>query len=120
MLLLLLLGGVLGWAITAVKRDFQAADALANILTGSSISFAAALIANGGTLFIDEIGTIDEHNRPQLVQFCKEHNFLPIFAAPQPYDGFSKYYFIFRSKGKINLNDKQHAVRREDLNLLNN
>ena len=51
MLLLLLLGGVLGWAITAVKRDFQAADALANILTGSNISFAAALIANGGTLF---------------------------------------------------------------------
>lgn len=68
-------------------------------------------------LFIDEIGTIDEHNRPQLVQFCKEHNFIPIFAAPQPYDGFSKYYFIFRSKGKINLNDKQHAVRREELKL---
>ncbi len=68
-------------------------------------------------LFIDEIGTIDEHNRPQLVQFCKEHNFIPIFAAPQPYDGFSKYYFIFRSKGKINLNDKQHAVRREELNI---
>jgi hypothetical protein len=70
-------------------------------------------------LFIDEIGTIDEQNRPQLVQFCKEHNYLPIFAAPQPYDGFSKYYFIFRSKGKINLNDRQHAVRREELNLLN-
>jgi hypothetical protein len=57
-------------------------------------------------LFIDEIGTIDEHNRPQLVQFCRDHHFIPIFAAPQPYDGFSKYYFIFRSKGKINLNDK--------------
>jgi len=71
-------------------------------------------------LFIDEIGTIDEHNRPQLVQFCKEHHFLPIFAAPQPYDGFSKYYFIFRSKGKINLNDKQHAVRREDLKISEN
>ncbi|MCC6601348.1 MAG: hypothetical protein IT223_11855 [Crocinitomicaceae bacterium] len=68
-------------------------------------------------LFIDEIGTIDEHNRPQLVQFCKDHNFIPIFAAPQPYDGFSKYYFIFRSKGKINLNDRQHAVRREELKL---
>ncbi|HEY8404643.1 MAG TPA: hypothetical protein VIK71_08540 [Flavobacteriales bacterium] len=70
-------------------------------------------------LFIDEIGTIDEHNRPQLVQFCKEHNFIPIFAAPQPYDGFSKYYFIFRSKGKINLNDRQHAVRREELRMDN-
>jgi DNA repair exonuclease SbcCD ATPase subunit len=70
-------------------------------------------------LFIDEIGTIDEQNRPQLVNFCNEHNFIPIFAAPQPYDGFSKYYFIFRSKGKINLNDKQHAVRREELKLEN-
>lgn len=50
-LLLLLLGGVLGWAVTALKRDFQGADALANILTGSSISFTAALIENGGTLF---------------------------------------------------------------------
>ena len=49
-LLLLLLGGVLGWAITASKRDFQAADALANILTGSIISFTVALIATGGTL----------------------------------------------------------------------
>ncbi|MFM9985706.1 MAG: hypothetical protein ACKVOK_10770 [Flavobacteriales bacterium] len=66
-------------------------------------------------LFIDEIGTIDEQNRPQIVQFCNEHNFIPIFAAPQPYDGFSKYYFIFRAKGKINVNDKQHAVRREAL-----
>jgi len=71
-------------------------------------------------LFIDEIGTIDEQNRPQLVQFCKEHNFIPIFAAPQPYDGFSKYYFIFRSKGKINLNDRQHAVRREENESIHN
>lgn len=70
-------------------------------------------VMNKTVLFIDEIGTIDEQNRPQLVQFCNEHNFIPIFAAPQPYDGFSKYYFIFRSKGKINVNDKQHAVRRE-------
>ena len=51
MLLLLLLGGVLGWAITALKRNFHARDALANILAGSAISFTAALIANGGTLF---------------------------------------------------------------------
>ena len=50
-LLLLLLGGVLGWAVTALKPDFQGTDALANILSGSAISFTAALIANGGTLF---------------------------------------------------------------------
>jgi len=51
MLLLLLLGGVLGWAVTAVKRDFQGADALVNILMGSALSLTAALVANGGTLF---------------------------------------------------------------------
>jgi chromosome segregation ATPase len=68
--------------------------------------------ANRTVLFIDEIGTIDEQNRPELVNFCREHHFLPIFAAPQAYDGFSKYYFIFRSKGKINLNDDQHSVKR--------
>ena len=50
-LLLLLLGGVLGWAVTALKPDFQSADSLANILCGSAISFTAAIIANGGTLF---------------------------------------------------------------------
>jgi len=62
-------------------------------------------------LFIDEVGTIDEQNRPELVKFCKDHNFIPIFAAPQPYDGFSKYYFIYRnSKGKITVNENQNAV----------
>jgi hypothetical protein len=71
--------------------------------------------ANRTVLFIDEIGTIDEQNRPELVNFCREHHFLPIFAAPQAYDGFSKYYFIFRSKGKINLNDDQHSVKRTAL-----
>jgi hypothetical protein len=71
--------------------------------------------SNRTVLFIDEIGTIDEQNRPELVNFCREHHFLPIFAAPQAYDGFSKYYFIFRSKGKIALNDDQHSVKREAL-----
>jgi hypothetical protein len=62
-------------------------------------------------LFIDEVGTIDEQNRPELVKFCKDHNFIPIFAAPQPYDGFSKYYFIYRNtKGKITVNENQNAV----------
>lgn len=61
-------------------------------------------------LFIDEVGTIDEQNRPELVKFCKDHNFIPIFAAPQPYDGFTKYYFIYRNKGKITVNEKQNSV----------
>lgn len=61
-------------------------------------------------LFIDEVATIDKHNRPELVNFCKEHHFIPIFAAPDPVPGFNKYYFIYPSKGKITVNEKVNAV----------
>jgi DNA repair exonuclease SbcCD ATPase subunit len=67
------------------------------------------------TLFIDEVATIDKHNRPELVKFCREHNFIPIFAAPDPVPGFGKYYFIYPSKGKININEKLNAVYSEPL-----
>lgn len=61
-------------------------------------------------LFIDEVATIDKQNRPELVKFCKEHFFIPIFAAPDAVEGFNKYYFIYPSKGKININEKQNAL----------
>ena len=61
-------------------------------------------------LFIDEVATIDKQNRPELVKFCKDHNFIPIFAAPDAVEGFNKYYFIYPSKGKINISEKQNAV----------
>ena len=61
-------------------------------------------------LFIDEVATIDKQNRPELVRFCKEHYFIPIFAAPDAVPGFGKYYFIFRSSGKININEKTNAA----------
>jgi DNA polymerase III delta prime subunit len=61
-------------------------------------------------LFIDEVATIDKQNRPELVRFCKEHFFIPIFAAPDAVPGFGKYYFIFRNAGKININEKTNAA----------
>ncbi len=61
-------------------------------------------------LFIDEVATIDKQNRPELVRFCKEHYFIPIFAAPDAVPGFGKYYFIFRNSGKININEKTNAA----------
>lgn len=61
-------------------------------------------------LFIDEVATIDKQNRPELVRFCKEHFFIPIFAAPDAVPGFGKYYFIFRNAGKININEKVNAA----------
>lgn len=65
------------------------------------------------TIFIDEIATIDEQNRPELVKFCNEHSFIPIFAAPSPYPEFNKYYFIFPSKGKINISEQHHVMWNE-------
>ncbi|MBC7382739.1 MAG: hypothetical protein H7296_07040 [Bacteroidia bacterium] len=61
-------------------------------------------------LFIDEVATIDKQNRPELVRFCKEHHFIPIFAAPDAVAGFGKYYFIYPNAGKINLNEKVNAM----------
>lgn len=66
-------------------------------------------------LFIDEVATIDKQNRPELVRFCKEHFFIPIFAAPDAVPGFGKYYFIFRNAGKININEKTNAAYGEVL-----
>jgi hypothetical protein len=62
-------------------------------------------------LFIDEIGTIDEANRIEILDFCKGNNFIPISAAPlHPYDGFDKYYLFRRSKGKIVVSEKNGNV----------
>lgn len=66
-------------------------------------------------LFIDEVATIDKQNRPELVRFCKEHHFIPIFAAPEAVEGFGKYYFIFppQNKGKVFVNEKVNALYSE-------
>jgi hypothetical protein len=61
-------------------------------------------------IFIDEIATIDEHNRPQLVSFCKDHHFIPIFAAPDSHPEFHKYYFIHKSPGKINVSEEKNIM----------
>jgi hypothetical protein len=48
-------------------------------------------------MFIDEIATIDGKNRPQLVAFCRDNHFYPIFAAPEMVEGFDRYVLIKRS-----------------------
>ncbi len=68
-------------------------------------------VENKTVIFVDEIGTIDEANRLEILRFCKENNFVPISAAPlHPYDGFDKYYLIRRSKGKIVLSETNGNV----------
>ncbi|MCB0739932.1 MAG: ATP-binding protein [Chitinophagaceae bacterium] len=62
-------------------------------------------------IFVDEIGTIDEANRIEILNFCKKNNFVPISAAPlHPYDGFDKYYLLKRSKEKIVLSENNGNV----------
>lgn len=68
-------------------------------------------VENKIVIFVDEIGTIDEANRIEILNFCKENNFIPISAAPlHPYDGFDKYYLVRRSKGKIVLSETNGNV----------
>lgn len=68
-------------------------------------------VENKIVIFVDEIGTIDEANRIEILKFCKENNFVPISAAPlHPYDGFDKYYLVRRSRGKIVLSEANGNV----------
>ncbi|MFN8263778.1 MAG: hypothetical protein U0T07_09650 [Chitinophagales bacterium] len=68
-------------------------------------------VENKIVIFVDEIGTIDEANRIEILNFCKENNFVPISAAPlHPYDGFDKYYLVRRSTGKIILSETNGNV----------
>ncbi len=71
-------------------------------------------------LFIDEVATIDKHNRPELVNFCRQHHFIPIFAAPDPVPGFSKYYMIYPTKGKITISENVNAIYGERNPLVSN
>ena len=68
-------------------------------------------VENKIVIFVDEIGTIDEANRIEILKFCRENNFVPISAAPlHPYDGFDKYYLVRRSRGKIVLSEANGNV----------
>ena len=68
-------------------------------------------IENKIVIFIDEVLTIDPENRSELVKFCKENYFTPIFASiPPMVDGFDKYYLVRRSKGKIVLSENNGNV----------
>lgn len=63
--------------------------------------------------FLDEVGSIDSNNLRQLITYCSENNFLPIFASPDIRQDIP-YNYIFKRIGKrsileniIILNDKE-------------
>ena len=69
---------------------------------------------NKVVVFIDEIATIDGKNRPQLVRFCAENHFYPIFAAPEMVEGFDRYVMISRSAdGALVVDRHKHYIDAE-------
>jgi len=49
--------------------------------------------------FLDEVGSIDSHNLKQLIRYCSDNNFLPIFASPDIRNDVP-YNYIFKREGK--------------------
>ncbi len=45
-------------------------------------------------IYFDELGRIGPKNISQVIHFCRENNFIPIFAAPTDIEGIEKYYTI--------------------------
>ena len=49
---------------------------------------------NKVVIYVDELDAIGQKNVKQLVRFCIDHNFVPIFAAPRKVEGIQKYYLV--------------------------
>lgn len=45
-------------------------------------------------IYFDELGRIGPKNISQVIHFCRDNNFIPIFAAPTDMEGIEKYYTI--------------------------
>ncbi|GEM_PF-1009536 len=59
---------------------------------------------NKVVIYVDELDAIGQKNVKYLIQFCKDNNFIPIFAAPRKVEGIQKYYMI---KEPLNKNKNQ-------------
>jgi chromosome segregation ATPase len=77
-----------------------------NIIKELAVNNAENKIA----IYIDELGTIGYHNVRQIVKFCSQFNFIPIFASIREIEGIEKYYIIKpNSKGGGIVVDERHT-----------
>lgn len=53
-------------------------------------------------IYVDELDAIGQKNVKHLIRFCKDHYFVPIFAAPRKVEGMQKYYEIKEPRIKGN------------------
>ncbi|MFZ4475090.1 MAG: hypothetical protein ACOYPR_07855 [Saprospiraceae bacterium] len=66
-------------------------------------------------IYFDELGRIGPKNISQVIQFCRDNNFIPIFAAPTDIEGIEKYYTIkpsTRHKQGIVLDERHVKIAR--------
>lgn len=64
-------------------------------------------------IYFDELGRIGPKNISQVIHFCRDNNFIPIFAAPTDIEGIEKYYTIkpsTRHKQGIVLDDRHVKI----------
>lgn len=80
------------------------------------LSIIRRLIENSAdnkvVLYIDELGEIGPHNVKQIINYCSQYNFIPIFAAPRQIEGIEKYYVIKKSSKKQPLKVDDWNVKR--------
>ncbi len=57
-------------------------------------------------IYVDELDAIGQKNVKHLIQFCKDHHFVPIFAAPRKVEGIQKYYMVKEPQIKNNQKPK--------------
>jgi hypothetical protein len=76
--------------------ESQGTDAVLKLFLFLSVirQLADARPDNKIAIYFDELGRIGPKNISQVIHFCREHNFIPIFAAPTDIEGIEKYYTI--------------------------
>jgi hypothetical protein len=80
----------------AKQVESQGTDAVLKLFLFLSVirQLADGRPDNKIAIYFDELGRIGPKNISQVIHFCRDHNFIPIFAAPTDIEGIEKYYSI--------------------------
>jgi len=80
----------------AKQVESQGTDAVLKLFLFLSVirQLADGRPDNKIAIYFDELGRIGPKNISQVIHFCRENNFIPIFAAPTDIEGVEKYYTI--------------------------
>ena len=63
--------------------------------------------------FLDEVGSLSSNNVRQIIAYCAEHNFLPIFASPTIRSDISHSYLLQREGDRSRLINEVILTERE-------